>query len=467
MPQDAPIPVELWEQIPPAAQAALRALLDALHRRIDDLEQRLQLNSTNSSKPPSSDPPTVKRAPPKPASDKRRGAQPGHEHQQRALLEPTQTHDLRPTCCRRCHRPLDGNDPQPLRHQILDLPPLRPLVIEYRRHRLCCPGCGTSTCAALPDGVPTGTTGPRLQALLAVLTGAYRLSKRQAEQLCEDLFHIPLCAGQICALEQQTTAALEPAVAAVRDYVQTQSVNMDETGWRQARQRAWLWVAVTEYLTLFEVVASRGAAVAKRLLGDLGDRIVTTDRYSSYNWLPLYRRQLCWAHLRRDFQAMIDRHNAGTAVGQELLCWTECVFHWWYRVRDGTLRRSTFTTYIHEIRPSFRETLEEGLECGCPRTAGTCRELLKVEAALWTFVRRAEIEPTNNAAERALRHAVLWRRSSQGTDSVPGGRFVSAILTVVSSCRQQGRHVLEYVTACCEAALTGGKAPSLLPQPTV
>jgi transposase len=467
MPQDVPIPAELWEQIPSAAQAALYALLDTLQRRIDELEQRLQQNSTNSSKPPSSDPPHVKRAPPKPASGKRRGGQPGHEHHRRVLLPATQTHDLRPTRCRRCDRPLTGDDPQPLRHQVLELPPLRPLVLEYRRHRLCCPGCGTSTCADLPAGVPTGTTGPRLQALLAVLTGVYRLSKRQAEQLCEDLFHLPLCAGQICALEQQTTAALELVVAEVRRHVQTQSVNMDETGWRQARQRAWLWVAVTQYLTLFEVVASRGAAVAQRLLGAVGDRIVTTDRYSSYNWLPVRRRQLCWAHLRRDFQAMVDRNNAGTAVGKALLCWTECVFHWWYRVRDGTLRRSTFATYLHQIRPCFREDLKQGLACGCARTAGTCRELLKVEAALWTFVRVPGLEPTNNAAERALRHAVLWRRSSQGTDSVPGGRFVSAILTVVSSCRQQGRNVLEYVTACCEAALTGGKVPSLLPQPTI
>jgi len=303
--------------------------------------------------------------------------------------------------------------------------------------------------------------------VLAVLTGVYRLSKRQAEQLCADLFHLPISAGHICALERQTTAALEPAVAEVRQQVRTQSVNLDETGWRQARQRAWLWVAVTSYLTLFEVVASRGGAVARRLLGTLGQRIVTTDRYSAYNWLPLYRRQLCWAHLKRDFQAMVDRGPVAAVIGEELLCHAQDLFHWWYRVRDGTLQRTSFATYVGELRPRFRATLEQGLTCGCARTAGTCKEILKVEPALWTFVRVAGIEPTNNAAERALRHAVLWRRSSLGTDSVVGGRFVSAILTVVSSCRQQGRHVLEYVTACCEAALAGARPPSLLPQPVV
>jgi transposase len=474
MGKEPPIPAELWVQIPPAAQAALLVVfaryeqrITALEQQVLELRQQLSQNSTNSSKPPSSDPPAVKRAPPKPPSGKRRGGQPGHSLCQRPLLEPTQVHDRKPSQCRRCQCSLAGADPTPLRHQILELPPIRPLVTEYRLHRLCCPACGTSTCADLPDGVPTGTTGPRLQATLGVLTGAYRLSKRQAEQLCADLLHVPICAGQICALEQQTTAALGPALAEARQYVQAQSVNMDETGWRQARQRAWLWVAVTGYLTLFEVVASRGAAVAQRLLGKLGDRIVTTDRYSAYNWLPLYRRQICWAHLKRDFQAMVDRKTAGSAIGEELLCWAQDVFGWWYRVRDGTMQRSTFATYVQRIRPRFRATLEQGLECGCARTAGTCREILKVEAALWTFVRVAGIEPTNNAAERALRGAVLWRRGSQGTDSVPGSRFVGSILTVVASCRQQGRNVLEYVTECCAAALRGEKPPSLLPQPSI
>ena len=471
---EPPIPVELWALIPPAAQAALLLVfthyeqrLVALEQQTLELQQRLNQNSTNSSKPPSSDAPAVKRAPPKTPSGKRRGGQPGHSLNQRPLLEPTQVHDHKPRQCRRCQQPLAGTAPAPLRHQILELPPIQPLVTEYRLHRLCCTACGTSTCADLPVGVPTGTTGPRLQATLGVLTGSYRLSKRQAEQLCADLLQVPICAGQICALEKQTTAALEPAVAEARQYVQTQSLNMDETGWRQARQRAWMWVAVTSYLTLFEIVASRGAAVAQRLLGTLGDRIVTTDRYSAYSWLPLYRRQICWAHLQRDFQAMVDRKTAGAAIGEELLCWAQDVFGWWYRVRDGTLKRSTFANYVQRIRPRFRATLEQGLACGCARTAGTCREILKVEAALWTFVRVAGIEPTNNAAERALRGAVLWRRSSQGTDSVPGSRFVSSILTVVTSCRQQQRNVLEYVTECCAAALRGVQPPSLLPQPSI
>src|SRR4051812_47552568 len=161
---------------------------------------------------------------------------------------------------------------------------------------------------------------------------------------------------------------------------------------------------------------------------------------------------------------MVDRNNEGRVVGEELLLWAECVFTWWYRVRDGTLSRATFRKYISEIRPCFREELERGAACGCAKTAAVCRDLLRLEAALWTFVRVEGIEPTNNAAERALRHAVQWRKTSYGTDSEAGSHFVENILTIVATCRQQGRGVLEYLTECCLTHLRGTLAPALLPQ---
>jgi transposase len=466
-----PIPEELWQQVPPAAQAALLAVLQhyeqrlaALQQQIDDLQQRLGQNSTNSSLPPSTDAPTVKRAPPRPASGRARGGQPGHPLQQRPLLPPDRLIACQPTACRRCGQALHGVDPEPLRHQVLELPPIRPDVTEYQLHRLRCPGCGTSTCGQLPAGVPQGQTGPRLQAVLALLTGAYRLSKRQVEALCADVLGVPLSPGQICQLEHETADTLDPVLAEIRAYVRTQPANMDETSWRQDRHKAWLWVTVTTYLTLFHIGASRGSKVAKELVGRYYDEVLTTDRYSAYSWLPLRKRQLCWAHLQRDFQAMVDRQNAGSAIGEELLVWAEAVFNWWYRVRDGTLSRASFRTYIGQIRPCFRELLEEGSVCACAKTAATCRELLKVEAALWTFARVEGVEPTNNAAERALRHAVQWRKTSYGTDSAAGSHFVANILSVVATCRQQGRHVLDYLTQACEATLQGLKPPSLLPQ---
>jgi transposase len=284
-----------------------------------------------------------------------------------------------------------------------------------------------------------------------------------ARTLCADLLGVPVCTGQICALEVRTTLAMDLVVAALREHVRRQPANVDETGWRHQGRRGWLWVAMAALATVFEVARSRGGAVARGLVETAAGQVITTDRFSGYNWLPLGQRQLCWAHLRRDFQAMIDRGGPGRVTGERLLCCAEDLFHWWHRVRDGTLRRSTFRQYPGVVRAMTRDELETGLVCGCAKTAATCAELLKVEAALWTFARVEGVEPTNNAAERALRHAVQWRRASYGTDSEPGGRFVGNILSVVATCRQQGRNVLEFLTACCQAALHGSAAPSLLP----
>src|SRR6516164_142521 len=179
-----PIPAELWDQIPPAAQAAILTLvqqyerrLQALQKQIDELQQRLNQNSTNSSKPPSSDPPALKRSPPKPPSRNKAGGQHGHAKVQRALVDhPDTVHDCKPTACRHCQQPLHGDDPQPLRHQVWDVPPVRPFVTKYRRHRLSCPRCGLTTCGS----APAGQDGPRLKAACVLLTGAYRLSKTKA-----------------------------------------------------------------------------------------------------------------------------------------------------------------------------------------------------------------------------------------------------------------------------------------------
>jgi len=466
-----PIPADLWDEIPLAAQAAVLALvqsyeqrLAALQHRVEDLEQRLGQNSSNSSRPPSTDPPTVKRAPPRTPSGRRTGGQPGHALQQRPLLEPTRPPlPLKPSACRQCGRALTGTDPQPLRHQVIELPRFRPDVTEYQLHRLPCAGCGRTTCAALPAGVPAGGQGPRLQSVVALLTGAYRLSKRQVESLCADILSVPVSAGQVCALEADTVAATAPVVAELRAHVHDQPANVDETGWWQQGQRAWLWSVVTRGVTVFVLALSRAATVVQELIDPSAGQVITTDRYKGYDWLPLYQRQICWAHLIRDFQAMIDRANAGAALGHELLLFAEDVFTQWYRVRDGTIRRSTLRHYVDSQRPWFREQLEAGLVCGCAKTAAVCQDLLRLEPALWTFTRRDGVEPTNNAVERGFRHPAQWRRSSHGTASEAGSRFVEQILTVVATCRQQGRDVLDYLTACSRAYQHGDTPPSLLP----
>lgn len=469
---EPPIPRDLWDQVPPAAQAALvlafrqyEQRIEALERRVRDLEERLGQNSTNSSKPPSSDGPAVKRRPPAVRGRRPRGGQEGHARHARPLLPPDRTEHLRPSECRRCGHALAGDDPEPLVHQVLELPPIRPTVTEYRRHRLRCPHCHTTTCAALPAGAAGTTCGPRLQASVALLTGACRLSKRTASWVCRHLLGVPLSPAEVCGVERQVTAALAAPVAGAREHVRSQPANVDETSWREARQKGWLWTAATAALTVFLVRPSRGAGPLRELLGPDHDRVVTSDRFTTYEVLPLERRQVCWAHLRRDFQAMIDRQGAGAGVGEDLLLLSDAVFRDWRRVRDGTLRRATFARRAERwYRPDVRAALEAGTACGCAKTAATCRELLAVEPALWTFARAEGVEPTNNAAERALRGPVLWRKGSYGTDSAAGSRFVEAILTAVASCRQQGREALDFVAACCQALQHHTPPPSLVPQ---
>jgi transposase len=465
-----PLPAELWNQIPAAAQAAVLVLvqhyedqLGGLRDQIVDLQQRLGQNSTNSSRPPSSDGPEIKRRPPCPPSGRKRGGQQGHQLQQRPLLPPDQTIPCKPLNCRRCGHALKGIDPHPLRHQVIELPRIKPEVAEYQLHRLTCPRCGISSCGTLPDGVPRGGQGPRLQATVAVLAGAYRLSKRMIQTLCGDLFGIPICPGQVCALQQETTKATDLVVAELRSYVRRQDGNVDETRWREQRNPAWLWVVVTAAVSVFQISRSRAAAIAQGLINPSAGQVVTSDRYKGYLWLPLEQRQLCWAHLRRDFQAMIDRQNAGSRIGENLLLYSDALFTWWHRVRDGTLSRPTFRRYVADMRVDVRSLLEAGSACACAKTAGNCRDILGLEPALWTFVDVEGIEPTNNAAERALRHAVQWRKTSLGTDSETGSRFVENILTLVATCRQQGQNVLEYLTRCCNAHLIGAPPPSLRP----
>jgi transposase len=441
----------------------LLAQVASLQAQVADLAARLGQNSQNSSKPPSSDGPGVKRRPPRTPTGKKPGGQPGHAKQQRPLLPPDEVLTVLPEACRHCGTPLHGQDPQPWRHQVLEIPPLKPVVTEYQLHRLSCPCCGGTTCATLPAGVPHGQHGPRLQSVLALLTGAYRLSKRLVETLVEDLLGVPLCVGTVCKLEQQTTAATEAVVQTLRDHIQSHHANMDETGWRENGQKAWLWVVVSQLATVFHVCRSRAGAVARQLLGPGFHWVLTSDRFSAYNWLALQHRQICWAHLRRDFQAMIDRGGAGAEIGRELLAFSDRLFAAWYRVRDGTIGQGTFRRHIRFVRSWVRYWLDKGTRCACAKTAGTCQEMLTVEPAFWTFTQVAGLEPTNNAAERAVRHAVLWRKSSYGTASPAGSRYVANILSVVATCRQQGRNVLDFLTACCQAHLQGQPPPALVP----
>src|SRR6266496_1603004 len=474
MNREPPLPPELWDRIPPESQAAIWVLRDGYERRIATLEaevaelkERLNRNSQNSSQPPSSDGPQVKRKPPRPPSGRSRGGQPDHPWHPRTLVPVEQVAEVvvcKPPHCRRCGRGLGGTDPQPLRHQVFEVPLPTPQVTEYQLHRLVCSRCGITTCGTLPAGVPLLSYGPRLASVIALCGGAYRMSQRMIASFCAEVLGVPLAVGEICHVEQTVAKAVDPAVQEARAYVQTQDANVDETSWCLQQRRAWLWSVVTQWVSVFAIRTSRGAKVLKELLGEGYRALLTSDRAKAYTCYPLPQRQVCWAHLRRDFQAMIDRGGAGAVVGESLLEYTEVLFGWWYWVRDGTWSWATWQRYMRWLRQAVRGELEAGTQSACGKTAATCRELLAMEPALWTFIRVPGIDPTNNAVERALRHAVQWRKTSYGTDSVAGSHFVENILTVVATCRQQERQVLSYLTACCQAFYAHTSPPSLLPQ---
>ena len=443
-----------------------QAQIDALQVRIAELEERLGQNSRNSSRPPSSDSPAVAPPAPRPPSGRAPGGQPGHEGHHRLLLPIEQVDavvPLTPPQCRGCGGRLRGEDPTPRRHQVTELPRVRPQVTEYQLHTLACAQCGLVTTTALPPGVPTGAFGPRLAATVAVCTGVYHLSKRTTEGLLADLFGVELALGTVTACEQTVSAVLAAPVAEARAYVQEQAVaHADETGWREGRQRAWLWVAVTALVTVFLIHTRRGRVAAQALLGAFAG-ILVTDRWSAYAHWPLARRQLCWAHLVREFTAFTERGGAAARIGRALLDETTPMFAWWPRVRDGTLGREPFRTAMGPLRARVEALLQDGAACRHAKTAGTCREMLKLAPALWTFIDVPGVEPTNNAAERALRPAVLWRKGCFGTHSAGGSRFVERMLTVAATLKQQRRNVVDYVTQACVAALHRQPAPSLLP----
>jgi transposase len=461
-----------WAQTPPSVQEFVLTLIvrvQELEAELATLRERVNRNSRNSSQPPSTDGPDV---PPKPRErpkhKRKAGGQPGHPGATRELVPPEQvkdSHDIKPDTCRTCGHELEGQDAVPHRHQVIDIPPVIAEVVEYRLHSLTCPVCGTATRAELPPGVPQGAFGPRLQAMVALLSGRYHLSKRDIAEIMNDFFQAEISLGSVSALEQRTSAALNEPVAEARDYVKEQPVvHMDETGWREGHQKAWLWVAATSWVTVFLIRCSRGGGVAREMLGDTFRGILNSDRWSAYNWQPVVWRQLCWSHLLRDFQAFVERGGESQRIGEAILAQCDQMFAWWHRIRDGTLTRATFQANMESVQQEVGALLRQGTTCAHDKTAGTCRDLLKREAALWTFVHIEGVEPTNNLGERQVRPGVIWRKMSFGTQSEAGSRFAERIMTVVSTLKQQKRNVLDYLTQACDAANGELPAPSLLPK---
>jgi len=456
---------ELKELVAQFTERAARA-----EARVAELEDQLNRNSGNSSRPPSSDPPGHPgKKPERKSSGRKQGGQPGHTGHRRALFpadKVTKSQDIKPTDCEKCgFQGLTGHDNHALVHQVMEIPVFALLVYQYLLHALECPRCHHVTRAKLPPGVPEDTLGVRLTALIAFLSSLH-LGKRVVSEVLAQLFGAPVSPASVCMAEQKVSQAVAMPVDAVRDHLMTQNVNGDETGWFERNRRKWLWVAVSASCAYFLIQGSRNAAAAVTLLGHAFAGILTTDRHGAYNVVELRRRQVCWAHLLRDFQGMADSSiKPCRQLGLALVAQTQQLFHLWHAFKRGEMTRQELQLAMQPVMATVTGTLHVGSRANTKKLSRFCKGLLRLEPALWTFVRDEGLEPTNNRAERTLRPAVIWRKLSHGTQTEAGSLFVGRILSVVTTLRQQGRNVVQWLVEALTAHAHGTGPPSLLPQP--
>jgi transposase len=478
---------EDWASTPVSIQQVIEHLVlenQALKARLSLIEEQLHQNSQNTSRPPSQDGYGKKVPEAKEKSKKKRGGQVGHPGTQPKFYELSDRDEIEnhvPKTCGVCGETLTGTEESPYRHQILELPSLRPQITEHRLHQLSCVHCGTSTRAKLPDTVGVSRYGERLSAAVALLSSENYQSHSKVQTLLHRLFGIEISAASVNRLRHEMSEAVLSAVESAHRYVQQSPyLHSDETSFTQgnadgnnpARKKGWLWTLVTQSVVVFEVALSRAGEIARTLMGKDYAGIVISDRYSGYSWLDESQRQLCWAHIKRDLTAMSERSGVSNEIGAALLRRQKRLFRLWHQVRDGTLNREDFQLKVQMLRRGFKKELEQAVQLlDSPReksplakTLRTCQQLLKWEAALWTFVEHLGIEPTNNAAEQAIRSAVIWRRLSFGSQSQAGSQFVARMMTVVASLKAQKRDVLDFLTQACRAARFDQPMPSLLPK---
>ncbi len=364
------------------------------------LQERLKLDSHNSSRPPSSDGPGQPNRAQRRASLRKRGAQKGHPSAYRALLPEAQVngvHDCHPAPMFECGAAVVVQG-KPLRHQVFDIPPATADVQEYRLYSAKCPGCGKAHRAPLPPGVPSGQIGPRALALIGVLATRHHLTQFKIRDLLAQMMGFSFSMGAISQAHGKVAQALKaPVQEALRSLAQAPVVHMDETRYPSEGSANWVWAAVQPRLAVFTVLPSRAWYVIHDLIGKEPGAIVVSDRYAGYAYIDASQRQVCWAHLLRDFTRMAERQGLAGRVGARLLGLGYVLYRW--RGRGKTAMQ------FAALQRSVHSALIRGIEqTGCRRTSATCQNLLNVWPALWSFVHNPLAPPTNNDAERHPGH---------------------------------------------------------------
>ena len=448
---------------------AQAATIKAQADEIAELKRRLGENSSNSNKPPSTDSPADRQARPKDApSGKPRGGQRGHKGHKRTFLPPDRVRsstDCFPTRCRRCDEALPKRrDPDPIQHQVVDVPKIEPIADDYWLHRVTCT-CGETTCGMLPAGVPHGMLGRQVLALVAVMTADGHMSRRKVQALLRDVFGLEVSLGTLSESEQIISDAVAPAVDEARLHALAETVkHVDATTWYQAGEYRSLWTLATATVTVFAIVADATRATLRTWI-DHATGVLVSDRGTQFDFWVATRRQICWAHLIRKFAAFGEMRGRPGEIGRDLLLWSRVLLHAWHRVRDGTGSRAELRRVAINVRAIVERLLEEGAGLPVKSFRGACRNILDHRDAMWRFVSDPGVEPTNNHAERELRGLVCWRRSTGGSRSERGNEFAANLKSVIHTCRKQRRHLLTYLSSAIHAALRDRKAPSLIGAP--
>jgi transposase len=445
--------------------AALEAQLKRVEAVVEELKAKLSQNSGNSGRPPSSDGPGARKDKQtgKGKSGKKRGGQQGHQGQRRELLPVEAVDhvvDVYPPTCANCSAALPQvPDPDPMRHQVTELPEPKPEVTEFRCHAVGCT-CGHRTRASL-DGIADSAFGPRLSSMIAMLSGVYHLSRRTVQKVAQEMLGVEISLGAISSIEHRLGDALESSVDEAWVKVRAAKVKYaDGTSWLESGTAMQLWTIVTACATVFKILTEATANTLRPLFGKrIG--ILVSDRASALYFWSMEARQICWAHLLRLFVAFSERDGPTREHGQRLLDYAGLVFEYWHAYKDGHISRTKLVERMRPVRRDFEAELQKAMDLGIKGISGSCLDILHHKKALWTFVDEDGVEPTNNEAERELRAFVLWRKKSFGAQSERGHLFAERIMTVAHTSRKQNRSVLSFLTETCQARVERRPLPSL------
>ena len=431
----------------------------------------LSTDSTNSSKPPSSDGPAVKKKSKK-QGRRKRGGQIGHKGKKRVLLpEGEMDHivSIFPDSCEKCRETLthdeSGEPSRPLRHQVFDLPEIHPIKTEYRCHELPCT-CGHVTRAALPPEVAESNFGPGVHAAVAYLASVHRGTRRGIAEIMCTVFGLDISLGAVCRILERVSLACEPEAEQIRENIAgAHALNIDETGWKSAGSPRWLWVFVSSVAVFFQVASSRASKVLESVLGASFSGVITSDDHSAYNkYHKSGVRQLCWAHLIRKLKCLKDGRASPDAYlfARHMLKEAGTLFSYWHAFKEAGCTREELWQASALIRGRMKSSCLRYRESSDKDVRTRAAGFLKNWDILFTFLRVEGIEPTNNTAERAIRPAVQWRKICFGNQSCGGERFTERILTVTRTCRMQQKNAFRFLTHLMTAFFRQEPLPSLL-----